>query len=114
MNERLAWAGGILAVLVLVPGTLAQPNGEAGRPYLQTYGPKNYGAAPQNWAVVRDQRGLLYVGNTDGVLSYDGVSWRLIPTANNSVVRSLALDAANTIFVGAKRVFTSISFDLTN
>jgi signal transduction histidine kinase len=80
---------------------LASPFDEAGRFYVRNFGPEDYDAHAQNWAIVESPEGLLYVGNNDGVLEYDGVSWRLIPVANHSVVRSLAVDADGRIVVGA-------------
>jgi signal transduction histidine kinase/CheY-like chemotaxis protein/ligand-binding sensor domain-containing protein len=74
---------------------------EAGRPFVRTYDPEEYGAQEQDWAVVQDDRGVIYVGNNSGVLEYDGVSWRLIQVPNQSVVRSLAKDKEGRIYVGA-------------
>ncbi|RMD93577.1 MAG: hypothetical protein D6813_03900, partial [Calditrichaeota bacterium] len=62
---------------------------ETGLPYTQNFSPKEYGAHSQNFAIVQDVRGMMYFGNVYGVLEYDGVSWRLIPMPNQSVVRSL-------------------------
>jgi signal transduction histidine kinase/ligand-binding sensor domain-containing protein len=75
---------------------------EMGRPYINNYLPDEYGAAPQNWAITQDQRGVMYFGNTSGVLEYDGSKWRTIPLPNNHVVRSLASDDAGTIWVGGR------------
>jgi len=47
----------------------------------------------------------MYVGNGYGVLEFDGSSWRLIQTANNSFCRSLAKDADGRIYVGASSEF---------
>ncbi|MCB9037203.1 MAG: response regulator [Lewinellaceae bacterium] len=74
---------------------------EAGTPFIRNYPPGEYRADGQNWAIVQDQRGLMYFGNSDGVLEYDGVSWRLIETINKTVVRSLAVDENNRVYVGA-------------
>ena len=41
---------------------------------------------------------MMYFGNTDGVLEYDGCSWRLIKTP--ALVRSLAIDDEGVIYVG--------------
>jgi signal transduction histidine kinase/ligand-binding sensor domain-containing protein len=61
----------------------------------------DYKQYPQNWAVTQDHRGIVYVGNNNGVLEYDGEHWRLIPTANNTFVRSLAADETDgTVYVG--------------
>ena len=74
---------------------------EAGLPFLRNFSAREYGAQPQNWAVVQDPRGIIYVGNAEGVLEFDGQSWRLIKVANQTVVRSLAVDARGRIYVGA-------------
>jgi signal transduction histidine kinase/CheY-like chemotaxis protein len=76
--------------------------GQHGTPLLTNFKPKDYNGGTQNWAVVQDQRGLLYVGNNVGVLEYDGASWRMIPTRNKAVVRSLAPAADGRIYVGSK------------
>jgi len=84
------------------PAHLSGPRArEAGRPFVHKYLPKDYGAPEQNWAVVQDNRGVMYVGNNVGVLEYDGAYWRLIRVPNKTVVRSLAKDGAGRIYVGA-------------
>lgn len=72
-----------------------------GRPFIRNYDPKEYGAAFNYWAIAQDQRGVMYFGNWNGILEYDGVSWRLISTPNKSGVRSLAIEANDRIYVGA-------------
>lgn len=85
-------------LLALAPRLGAQ---ELGTPFIRNFTPKEYGADSQNWAVVQDARGIIYAGNNQGVLSYDGVHWRLIRTPGRSTVRSLAVDADGKVFVGA-------------
>jgi len=63
---------------------------ELGKPILTAWLSKDYGAEPSNWAIVQDDRGVMYFGNANGILEYDGVSWRLIQFPNKSVCRSLA------------------------
>ena len=74
---------------------------EAGLPYLQNYTPRAYHAHAQNWAVEQDARGVMYFGNTAGILEYDGVRWRLMSTPNKSVVRTLGTGPDGRIYVGA-------------
>ena len=74
---------------------------EWGRFYTQNHAPSDYGGHGQNWAVSQDHRGFIYVANGAGVLEFDGVSWRLIPTANRSMARSLAVDGEGRVFIGA-------------
>ncbi|SEI13276.1 Signal transduction histidine kinase [Rheinheimera pacifica] len=77
-------------------------SGQSGTPLLSNFKPKDYNGGTQNWALVQDQRGLIYVGNNVGVLEYDGAHWRMIPTRNKAVVRSLALAKDGRIYVGSK------------
>ena len=81
-----------LFILMLTPVLFAQASGTAGKPFITNFSPKEYGAGPQNWAVVQDQRGVMYFGNSNGILEYDGSNWRLIQLPNSSTVRSLAID----------------------
>lgn len=84
---------------------------QAGKPFVYNYPAKNYKAAIQNWAIVQDKRGVLYFANDQGVLEYDGKNWQLIKTANNSAVRSLAIDAQGVIYVGGSGEFGYLSPD---
>ncbi len=74
--------------------------GFGGSPFIRNYAPDEYGAHNQNWAIAQDARGVIYFGNNHGLLEYDGVSWRLIPTENRSIVRSLCVGPEHQIFVG--------------
>lgn len=75
---------------------------EAGLPLLKTFKAKDYNAGTQNWAVLQDEQGMLYVGNNMGVLEFDGVHWRSLVTPNQSLVRSLALGKDGLVYVGAR------------
>lgn len=77
------------------------PGQTSGAPFIRNYPPDEYRADGQNWAIAQDQRGMMYFGNSKGVLEYDGVSWRLIETINKTVIRSLAVDENNRVYVGA-------------
>ncbi len=92
------------------PLTQRQP--EAGAPLLRNYSPTEYGGAIQNWAVTQDQRGVIYIGNgEDGILEYDGIRWRRIPTANRTTVRSLAAAPDGRVYVGAVGEFGYLAPD---
>lgn len=84
---------------------------ETGRPFVRNYTPKEYNAAPSNWAIVQDSRGVMYFGNAEGILEYDGVSWRRITTPNHTVVRSLAMDQNDRIYVGEVGAFGYLAVD---
>jgi len=70
-----------------------------GLPFITNYTPRDYGAGAQNWGIVQDDRGVMYFGNTRGVLEFDGVSWRLIEVPSTTGARWLAKDERGTIYV---------------
>lgn len=72
-----------------------------GTPFIRNYSPTEYGHSTDNWAIAQDKKGIMYFGNAEGVLEYDGLNWRLITVANGSIVRSIAIDTSGIIYVGA-------------
>ncbi|MCG6915382.1 response regulator [bacterium BMS3Abin03] len=75
------------------------------QPFINFFSPKGYKASYQNWCVNQDKRGIMYFGNSEGILEYDGTSWRLIKTHNNSIVRSLYVADTGKIYVAASSDF---------
>jgi signal transduction histidine kinase/CheY-like chemotaxis protein len=73
---------------------------EEGRPFIRGYRPIELGGGGQNWAIVQDPRGVIYVGSQSGVLEFDGANWRLIETPNLDTVRSLAVGEGGRVYVG--------------
>ena len=96
----------VLLLLATTHVAVGQPDGqdELGLPFpSEHHAPTEYNQDPQNWDIVQDDRGLVYVANNDGVLQYDGERWRLIPTKTGTFVRSLAADSL--VYVGMKEDF---------
>lgn len=69
---------------------------------MQNFPPKSYGAGAQNWEITQDNRGIIYVANNSGVLTFDGAGWQVFPTPKNSAARSLAAGNDGRIYVGAQ------------
>ncbi|MCK5171251.1 MAG: hypothetical protein KAQ75_15340, partial [Bacteroidales bacterium] len=91
----------ILCLLVFIYIPLTAQINKNGIPLIRNYSPNDYNAAEQNWAICEDKRGVIYVGNNDdGVLEFDGNSWKKIPISNGSIVRSLASAEDGTVYVG--------------
>lgn len=85
--------------------TNAQNKEGSGLLPVYNFSPKTYGALEQNFSITQDQRGIMYFGNNQGVLEYDGVNWRLIRTSTRSAVRSLNIDKKGRIWVGSVNEF---------
>ncbi len=73
---------------------------EAGGLLVRQYPPEVYDGGAQNWALLQDARGVIYVASTNALLEYDGVTWRRIVTPTRTTIRSLAADASGRIWVG--------------
>jgi len=73
----------------------------------------DYGAYFQNWAITQDHRGILYVANKDGILKYDGKTWVLIQSDKKTTVRSIAVSARNTVYMGEQGDFGYLEPDST-
>ena len=100
-----------LCLAIVSMSAQASGRAERGLPLVHNFTPKEYAAHGQNWAIVQDQRGVIYSANTDGVLEFDGLRWRLIRTTARTVVRSLAVDANGRVYVGALGDFGYLAAD---
>ena len=75
-----------------------------GAPLITYYPAKQYNAESQNWASVKDNRDVMFFGNT-GILRYDGNKWEKYNVNNESIVYSLAVDSNNIVYAGAVSEF---------
>jgi len=73
---------------------------EAGRFFIDTYLPSDYDALPQNFSITQGQNGYMYFANSVGVLEFDGITWRTIPTDDRTRVRAIATGNDGKIYVG--------------
>ncbi|QKJ29905.1 transcriptional regulator [Mucilaginibacter mali] len=73
-----------------------------GIPAIKNYTPTDYNASTQIWDANQDKNGILYFGNQDGLLTFDGSYWKTYPLPNKGAVRALAIDPAGRIFVGGQ------------
>lgn len=101
MSRPVIYSFLILALLTPFFAQATTPHTqESGILYATYFSPKEYQANPQNWAVLQKRNGVMVFGNGDGVMTFDGAQWKLLPLANNNLVRSLAFDNEERIYVG--------------
>lgn len=74
------------------------------------YTATEYNAEYQNWCAIQDNRGVMYFGNTSGVLEFDGTNWQKITLPNNSIVSSLCYHN-QIVFVGGFDEFGYLGCD---
>ncbi len=78
-------------------------NMEQGHYAVTNYNHEGYKAHYQNWFITQDKKGFIYSGNGDGILEFDGVSWRLISSPGLKAVRTVVVDENNVKWIGADR-----------
>ncbi len=91
----------IFYCFVFVSAVFSQDSNEVGSPSIINYSPKEYNASKQTFAIIQDDRDIMYFGNFQGLLEFDGSSWRLYTVPNKSAILSLAEGAKEKIYTGA-------------
>lgn len=74
-------------------------------PIVGQFNKKDYKAGNQNWSVAQDSKGMLYFGNNDGLLRFDGSNFTLIKLPNEQIVRSVYIDKNDRIYIGSFKEF---------
>ncbi|RXG18024.1 helix-turn-helix and ligand-binding sensor domain-containing protein [Leeuwenhoekiella aestuarii] len=93
----------IIIILLIVPFRgFAQKNDSFEKiiPKITRYTRTDFEADGQFWTMTEDEDGILYFGNNDGILIYDGERWQKVALPNHSTVRSLIKDKNNVIHAG--------------
>ncbi|MEX2498278.1 MAG: GGDEF domain-containing protein [Wenzhouxiangellaceae bacterium] len=75
-----------------------------GTPAIQHFAP-GLDVYPRNFAVTQGPSGIVYVGNAEGVLSFDGTRWHRHATSDDELVRTLAHDGDGRLYVGGYNGF---------
>jgi serine phosphatase RsbU (regulator of sigma subunit) len=82
-----------------------------GLPFIKNYTTDDYHAHDQNWFITQDRRGVIYVGNSSGVLEFDGVEWRLMELPNKSTARAVMLGQDGIVYVGGQNFVGYVDTD---
>jgi DNA-binding CsgD family transcriptional regulator len=92
------------SILLLLPflSLFTYAQNRIATPQITHYRSQDYRAGMQNWDVEQDASGILYFGNNEGLLTFNGRYWSVHPLPNRTVVRSVEIDADGRIFVGAQ------------
>lgn len=78
----------------------------AGAFLIQNYTTKEYKGNAQMFGITQDSRGVIYFANQNGVLEYDGVTWRTITVGKDEKkVLTVETDENGNILVGAEGEF---------
>ncbi len=76
-----------------------------GLPDIRNYSKTAYKGGTQNWDINQDSNGNIYFANNEGLLQFDGSSWRTYNLPNSSEIKTVKIDASGKIFVGGYNEF---------
>ena len=76
-----------------------------GVPDVRNYKRNEYKGGTQNWSIGQDKNGNLYFANNNGLLQFDGSSWKKYPLPNLTSVRCLKIADSGKIYVGGYNEF---------
>ncbi|MEM8484598.1 MAG: ATP-binding protein [Bacteroidota bacterium] len=115
---RYALLHSLLLVLALcsveVSAQSIQAHEYAGQAYgLALYDQESLPNMGQNWSITQDDRGLIYVANSNGVLEYDADTWRIIHVPDSATVFSVGKSLNGTVHAGARDEFGFLAPDST-
>ncbi len=82
-----------------------------GKPRIRHYDRGDFHGDTQFWTACEDSLGVLYFGNNDGTLIFDGTRWQNITFPNNSSARSLHFAQNGTVYMGGFGQFGAVSKD---
>jgi ligand-binding sensor domain-containing protein/DNA-binding CsgD family transcriptional regulator len=77
----------ILLFITFISTSFAQET-----PPLINYPSSVYKAHNQNWAIDQGSDQIVYSANSDGLLEFDGASWKLYPLPDRQIVRTILCD----------------------
>src|SRR5579862_910435 len=93
----------IICCCFFATAALSQNNLESGYQLINNYTAKEYGGSQENLAIIQNEKGIMYFGNTTGLLEFDGAKWQLYPLPNAATApRSLANGEGGKIYVGGQ------------
>lgn len=81
-----------------------------GLPFITNYEASDYNAGIQNWDIIQDNLGRIYVANNLGLLEFDGKGWNQYGL-NNTKVRAAAWSISGRIYVGSQADFGYLASD---
>lgn len=94
----------LLALLCAGSPTQAQVS-NLGAPPVLNFSKKDFRAGTQIWDIAQDRHGVMWFGNNDGLLEFDGRHWRLYPLSNGTIVRSVSSGNDGRVYAGGQGEF---------
>ncbi|KGE15999.1 ligand-binding sensor domain-containing protein [Sphingobacterium deserti] len=95
----------LVTILCLVFPLMLCGQNPLGMPMVQNYSKAVFQGGSRTWDIKQDSRGIMYFANNEGLITFDGKYWKRYPLPNHTIVRSIAIDKNDRIYVGGQGEF---------
>lgn len=82
----------LTAIILVLLSTVVCLGASRFMPLVTNFNNNDYHAQLQNWCVAIDDDCILYIGNNEGLLTFDGYTWECIQLPGKTILRSLLYD----------------------
>src|SRR5690606_27332772 len=76
-----------------------------GAPLVNNYGKSVFQGGSRTYDIRQDSKGIMYFGNNEGLLTFDGKYWKQYKLPNQTIVRSIYIADKDRIYVGGQGEF---------
>ncbi|SIN74788.1 triple tyrosine motif-containing protein [Chitinophaga niabensis] len=95
----------VLFVLPMLMAAITQARQLIGAPSILHYTKQQYAGGGQTWDMDMDRHGILYFANNEGLLTFNGQNWKVLPVPNHTNLRSVRVGKDGRIYTGAQDDF---------
>lgn len=95
----------ILTLILVFNTVLLNAQNPLGAPLVLNYGKVLFNGGSRTWDIAQDSRGIMYFGNNEGLISFNGKYWKQYKLPNQTILRSIYIDEKDRIFVGGQGEF---------
>ncbi len=104
--KKLILSHFLIIGFLLVSALFNGQNKNMGLPNIKNYQKTDYQSGTQNWCIDQDNNGNVYFANNNGLLQFDGTTWRNYNIPNTANIRSVKIDdSTGRIYVGGYSEF---------
>lgn len=100
----------IITILLMLIALCQNGAAQQAMPYFHIYDANVYKAHHRNFDVLCCDKGRVLIANFEGLLSYDGSTWRMVHTPAISRITSLYRDKKGRIWVGGHNIIGTVTF----
>ncbi|MEH6681845.1 MAG: triple tyrosine motif-containing protein [Sediminicola sp.] len=95
-----------LLIMLVLPAFIMAQVKSMGLPKVDNFKKSAYNGGTQNWGIDQDLNGNVYFANNNGLLQFDGTTWRTYRMTNSRSVRAVRVDSVSgRIYVGGYSEF---------